>query len=210
MMIALTGYGQAEDFDRSRDAGFDHHFVKPADLKTIQNAIDEGLSDEAKSRGAAHAGVGQHGAAKHPRKREPGERAEPRAMEARSGDLHGSGLASATKPVFAGDTEMARRMRALDWASTPLGPTETWSPALLAAVSIGLDCAFPILVWWGPELVMLYNDEYASMLGPSKHPRALGQPVRKFGRRSGTSSGRCPRRSWSTAKPHARATWSCT
>src|SRR5688572_17353125 len=36
LMIALTGYGQAEDFDRSRDAGFDHHFVKPADLKTIQ------------------------------------------------------------------------------------------------------------------------------------------------------------------------------
>jgi signal transduction histidine kinase len=42
MMIALTGYGQAEDFDRSRDAGFDHHFVKPADLKTILAAIDSG------------------------------------------------------------------------------------------------------------------------------------------------------------------------
>jgi signal transduction histidine kinase/ActR/RegA family two-component response regulator len=40
VMIALTGYGQAEDFDRSRDAGFDHHFVKPADLKTILAVID--------------------------------------------------------------------------------------------------------------------------------------------------------------------------
>jgi signal transduction histidine kinase/DNA-binding response OmpR family regulator len=40
LLIALTGYGQAEDFDRSRDAGFDHHFVKPADLKAIQAAID--------------------------------------------------------------------------------------------------------------------------------------------------------------------------
>ena len=40
LMIALTGYGQAEDFDRSRDAGFDHHFVKPADLKAIQAAIE--------------------------------------------------------------------------------------------------------------------------------------------------------------------------
>ncbi len=46
IMIALTGYGQAEDFDRSRDAGFDHHFVKPADLKTIQNAIDAEPSDQ--------------------------------------------------------------------------------------------------------------------------------------------------------------------
>jgi signal transduction histidine kinase/DNA-binding response OmpR family regulator len=46
LMIALTGYGQAEDFDRSRDAGFDHHFVKPADLKTIQNAIDAEAADQ--------------------------------------------------------------------------------------------------------------------------------------------------------------------
>jgi signal transduction histidine kinase/ActR/RegA family two-component response regulator len=47
LMIALTGYGQAEDFDRSRDAGFDHHFVKPADLKTIQAAIDAALPQQA-------------------------------------------------------------------------------------------------------------------------------------------------------------------
>jgi CheY-like chemotaxis protein len=46
-MIALTGYGQAEDFDRSRDAGFDHHFVKPADLKTIQAAIDAASPEQA-------------------------------------------------------------------------------------------------------------------------------------------------------------------
>jgi DNA-binding response OmpR family regulator len=47
LMIALTGYGQAEDFDRSRDAGFDHHFVKPADLKTIQAAIDAASPQQA-------------------------------------------------------------------------------------------------------------------------------------------------------------------
>jgi signal transduction histidine kinase/ActR/RegA family two-component response regulator len=46
LMIALTGYGQAEDFDRSRDAGFDHHFVKPADLKAIQAAIDSGSEEQ--------------------------------------------------------------------------------------------------------------------------------------------------------------------
>jgi CheY-like chemotaxis protein len=45
LLIALTGYGQAEDFDRSRDAGFDHHFVKPADLKAIQAAIDAVAAD---------------------------------------------------------------------------------------------------------------------------------------------------------------------
>jgi signal transduction histidine kinase/ActR/RegA family two-component response regulator len=40
LLIALTGYGQKEDRDRSDAAGFDHHFVKPADPKTIQDAID--------------------------------------------------------------------------------------------------------------------------------------------------------------------------
>jgi signal transduction histidine kinase/ActR/RegA family two-component response regulator len=47
LMIALTGYGQAEDFDRSREAGFDHHFVKPADLKAIQAAIAAGSPEPA-------------------------------------------------------------------------------------------------------------------------------------------------------------------
>ena len=30
-LIALTGYGQAADIARSREAGFDFHFVKPMD-----------------------------------------------------------------------------------------------------------------------------------------------------------------------------------
>jgi CheY-like chemotaxis protein len=31
VLVALTGWGQAEDRRRSKDAGFDHHLVKPAD-----------------------------------------------------------------------------------------------------------------------------------------------------------------------------------
>jgi signal transduction histidine kinase/CheY-like chemotaxis protein len=31
LLVALTGYGQADDLRRSREAGFDHHLVKPAD-----------------------------------------------------------------------------------------------------------------------------------------------------------------------------------
>ncbi len=34
-LIALTGYGQEDDRDRSRAAGFDYHFVKPADLMEL-------------------------------------------------------------------------------------------------------------------------------------------------------------------------------
>jgi len=47
LLIALTGYGQAEDFDRSREAGFNHHFVKPAELRAIQTIIDGDLAADA-------------------------------------------------------------------------------------------------------------------------------------------------------------------
>jgi len=39
LLIALTGYGQKEDRARSQEAGFHHHFVKPADPRVIQSAI---------------------------------------------------------------------------------------------------------------------------------------------------------------------------
>ena len=77
--------------------------------------------------------------------------------------------------VFPGNSEVAQRMRALDWSQTSLGPVEGWPQSLRTSVSTCLDCAFPIVLWWGPELTILYNDEYCQLLGP-KHPTALGQP----------------------------------
>jgi PAS domain S-box-containing protein len=35
-LVALTGYGRDEDLRRSREAGFDHHLVKPVDLAQLQ------------------------------------------------------------------------------------------------------------------------------------------------------------------------------
>jgi hypothetical protein len=64
----------------------------------------------------------------------------------------------------------------LDWSRTRLGPVERWPEALRTSVSACLECAFPIVIWWGPELAILYNDEYRTVLGPAKHPAALGQP----------------------------------
>jgi signal transduction histidine kinase len=39
LLIALTGYGQKDDRARSEEAGFHHHFVKPADPRDIQSVI---------------------------------------------------------------------------------------------------------------------------------------------------------------------------
>lgn len=39
LIIALTGWGQEEDRRRSREAGFDHHLVKPVDLGVLEGLL---------------------------------------------------------------------------------------------------------------------------------------------------------------------------
>ena len=73
-------------------------------------------------------------------------------------------------------TPLQRLVLELDWAATPLGPEETWSPTLQTTAATCLNSRFPMMLVWGPELVMLYNDGYAQMLG-DRHPSALGSPM---------------------------------
>src|SRR5258708_4482027 len=77
---------------------------------------------------------------------------------------------------LAGGGEMGALMRAKSWTDTLLGPLETWPEALKMAVGICLNSRFPISLWWGPELVMLYNDAWRPILGKTKHPAGLGRP----------------------------------
>jgi CheY-like chemotaxis protein len=39
VLVALTGYGQDSDRQRSQDTGFDHHLTKPADFDEIENIL---------------------------------------------------------------------------------------------------------------------------------------------------------------------------
>ncbi len=82
-------------------------------------------------------------------------------------------------PFLAGGGEMGERTRAFDWSATPLGPPTSWPQGLQAAVSICLNSRFPIVLWWGPELRLIYNDAWRPVLGRSKHPQALGSPGRQ-------------------------------
>jgi PAS domain S-box-containing protein len=41
-LIALTGYGQESDRQKTREAGFEHHFVKPVDLESIDALLSRG------------------------------------------------------------------------------------------------------------------------------------------------------------------------
>ena len=39
VLVAMTGYGQETDRQRSQEAGFDHHLVKPADFGKVQQIL---------------------------------------------------------------------------------------------------------------------------------------------------------------------------
>lgn len=80
--------------------------------------------------------------------------------------------------IFAGDSEMAKLMRAHDWSKTKLGPCEQWPQSLKTALSILLGTKFPMFVWWGKDLHVFYNDGYIPFTG-LKHPTYLGRPARE-------------------------------
>ncbi len=79
-----------------------------------------------------------------------------------------------TEEWLTGGGEMGRLMREHDWSATPLGSVENWPQSLKTAVRIILGSRYPMFIWWGRELVNLYNDGYLPMLG-QRHPAALGK-----------------------------------
>ena len=85
---------------------------------------------------------------------------------------------SASRAFLLGGGEMGARMRAMDWASTALGPIDGWPQSLRSTLSLLLPSKAQIILFWGPEFVSLYNDGYRSVFG-AKHPHMLGRPGRE-------------------------------
>ncbi|WP_179228470.1 GAF domain-containing protein [Leptolyngbya ohadii] len=80
--------------------------------------------------------------------------------------------------LFAGGGEMGALMRSHNWSSTPLGPVENWSPTLRSMVSTMLASRFSQTIFWGDDLIQLYNDACIANYGRN-HPKALGLPLRE-------------------------------
>jgi signal transduction histidine kinase/CheY-like chemotaxis protein len=74
-----------------------------------------------------------------------------------------------------GGGEAGALIRSLDWSLTPLGPLDSWPASLKATVGIILNSRHPMFLWWGPELIQIYNDAYRPSFGEGKHPVAMGQ-----------------------------------
>ncbi|AKJ02082.1 signal transduction histidine kinase [Archangium gephyra] len=72
--------------------------------------------------------------------------------------------------------ELGTLVRSVDWSKTPLGPVSGWPTSLKTMVGVVLRNRFPMLLWWGPDLIQIYNDGYRPILG-EKHPASLGAPA---------------------------------
>ena len=75
-----------------------------------------------------------------------------------------------------GGGEMGRLVRSMDWSKTTLGPVEDWPGSLRTMLGVVLGSRFPMLLWWGPDLLQLYNDAYRPILR-DKHPASFGAPA---------------------------------
>jgi PAS domain S-box-containing protein len=72
--------------------------------------------------------------------------------------------------------EAADLLRQRDWAATPLGPLHGWPPRLRSAVEMLLESPIAMVLLWGEQGVMIYNDAYSVFAG-ARHPQLFGSPV---------------------------------
>jgi diguanylate cyclase (GGDEF)-like protein len=90
-----------------------------------------------------------------------------------------SGGAGSALDFLAGESAMAAEMRAFDWAVSSLGRPDTWPRALRGAVRTMLNTRHPVLIFWGGDATLLYNDGFRAAIG-RQHPLFIGLPGREI------------------------------
>src|SRR5262245_44696959 len=75
---------------------------------------------------------------------------------------------------FMGNSTMDGMLREIDWADTSIGTPDKWPGTWRAAVRMVLDSFAPMVLLLGEEMLLLYNDACAPVVG-GKHPRCLGK-----------------------------------
>jgi len=79
---------------------------------------------------------------------------------------------------LSGHADMSERIRHFNWSQTSIGAVDKWKQSLRSALNICLNSNFPIALYWGKELCLLYNDAWSPIPG-NKHPWALGRPAKE-------------------------------
>ncbi len=89
--------------------------------------------------------------------------------------MHGE-LRTAPADFLADGGEASALMRAFDWGRTSIGPMELWPQSLRTTIGIMLRSPIPMVLLWGSDGIMIYNDAYTVFAG-GRHPRLLGSKV---------------------------------
>ena len=76
-------------------------------------------------------------------------------------DQGGSAGSGGSFPADGG--ELAALIRQFDWASTGLGPLSAWPQSLKTVTETLLRSPVPIVLLWGPDGIMIYNDAYSGI-----------------------------------------------
>lgn len=71
-------------------------------------------------------------------------------------------------------TGTAALLASYPWEQTPLGAQHSWDPALRTLAELVVACPMPMALAYGDDLVLIYNDAYAPLVG-AQHPAAFGQ-----------------------------------
>jgi PAS domain S-box-containing protein len=82
-------------------------------------------------------------------------------------------------PFLAEGGEIASLIHQFDWAKTSIGPLPSWPGSLKSLVAIILRAKVPMILLWGEDGVMIYNEGYAEFAG-ERHPVSLGSNVREY------------------------------
>ena len=77
-----------------------------------------------------------------------------------------------------GGGEVGALMRVRDWSDTGLGPISGWPQSLKTTVGLVLYSPVPMVLLWGPDGFMIYNDAYSAFAG-GRHPLLFGSKVRE-------------------------------
>ena len=64
--------------------------------------------------------------------------------------------------------------RRIDWASTSLGPIESWPGTLRGMCNLIMASPHPAAMYWGEDFISIYNEAYILLAG-QKHPYLMGR-----------------------------------
>lgn len=79
--------------------------------------------------------------------------------------------------LFIGTSDMAVLLRSRDWSHTSLGAIATWPQSLKTTLNILFHTSCPMLLVWGHDRILFYNDAYATRVCRNKGPLPYGEPL---------------------------------